>query len=806
MEIFLSTIVYVSLAVILYVYIGYPFVLCIFAKLFAGPQVKKSTILPTVTMIISCYNEEEVLVEKLQNTVRLDYPKELIELLVVSDGSTDRTDKIAFSFRNQGVKLIRQEGRLGKTMGLNLAIRQATGEIVVFSDANAIYQNDAIRKMIGNFADESVGYVVGQAQYFDPGLNSASRSENTYWNYETFIKTTESSLHSVVGGDGAIYAIRKELYEELLQTDINDFVNPLQIIAKGFRGIYEPSAIAVESAAGSFSKEFSRKVRIVNRAFTGLLRVKESMDPRKTGFFAFQIISHKLLRWLIPFFLISLGISSFGLALLGNYLGQILQALIIISTFFALLGWYMKDKEYYFASVFSLAYYFAVVNLAALHGVVKSLKGDVQVTWETVRSFTDVEIIHNKTVLVLFCITPLVLLLLFFTTVLYLGLTVALIFMFWLALSIISYVYFGYPLILYFWSKIAYKENVKDNAVQPSVTLLVCAYNEEDVISEKIENSLDLDYPTDKIKIIIASDGSTDKTTQIINTFEDERLTLYSYNQRRGKIKTIIETVPEISSEIIVFSDANTMYARDSIRKLTRNFADPCVGAVSGDVSLQNEQTSFGVSESTYYIYERWIQLAESHIGSIVGADGAMYAIRRDLFMPPSMKTILDDFVISMNVTLQNYRVVYDPEAQGFEENIISHKFEFLRKSRIVAGGLQSVFLCEGIPSFAQPKLLFCYLSHKLLRWLIPCHLLLFFASNAILSFSSEVRGFRIALALQCAFYCCALLGYFSRRMLFGRFFAIPFYFCLVNGAALYGIYKGIFNKQSVTWEVFARK
>jgi cellulose synthase/poly-beta-1,6-N-acetylglucosamine synthase-like glycosyltransferase len=774
--------------------------------LFSSPKVNKDSITPKVTMIISCYNEENVLAEKLQNSLGLDYPHDLLEVLVVSDGSTDKTDEIAKAYQEQGVRLIRQEGRLGKTMGLNLAVPEATGDIIVFSDANAMYQADAVRRLIENFADTSVGYVVGEAQYAEPGQTAASSNENSYWNYEIFIKKMESNLHSVVGGDGAIYAIRKELYEELKRTDINDFVNPLQIIVKGYRGIYEPSAIALESAAGSFSKEFGRKGRIVNRAFTGLLRVKEVMNPFTTGFFAFQIISHKLLRWLIPFFLLSFGVSSLSLAILGNSFGHILVALTVLASVLSLMGWWGQDREKNFPAVLFLPYYFSVVNLAAFIGILQSLRGDVQVTWNTVRSDTRAKGIHNRTVPVI-----LVLSILCLTTVVgligvYAGCLHAVNFLFWFSICAVSYVYLGYPVVLYFWSKVKPKLHDADDAYLPTVTVLVCAYNEEKVIKEKIENSLDLDYPVGKLKIVIASDGSTDKTPEIISKYLDDRLVFYNYDTRFGKIGVILNTIPKIASEIIVFSDANTMYLRSAIRMLIRNFADPVVGAVSGDVTLQNEETSFGESESAYYVYERWIQQAESKIGSMVGADGAMYAIRRDLFIEPSKKTILDDFVISMNVALQGYRVVYDSEAKAYEGNTISHKSEFLRKSRIIAGAVQTLLLCEGGPSFRQPQLLFCYLSHKLLRWIVPCLLVVCLTANIILYYSSANIIFSVFLIFQGAFYILAVLGYWNRRNTLGRLFSIPFYFCLVNGAALYGLYKGVFNKQKVTWEVFSRE
>lgn len=801
----LSIIAYISLAIIIYIYLGYPIFLWILSTIAPAAKIKKGNILPQVTMIISCYNEEKVLPEKLANSFALDYPKNLLEIIVVSDESSDRTDEIALAHHAQGVKLIRQEGRLGKTMGLNLAVPQAKGEIIVFSDANAMYHTDAIKKLVENFADPTVGYVVGEAQYIDPGQTSAGSNEDTYWQYEIFIKTMESRIHSMVGGDGAIYAVRKELYEQLKQTDINDFVNPLQIIAKGFRGIYEPLAICQEEAAGSFEKEFKRKARIVNRAFTGLLRVKEVMNPLRTGFFALEVISHKLLRWFAPFFLLTFALSSMALAFTGQPVFRAITTLILVGLALSILGFWGASTKKTWPSFLFLPYYFTAVNFASISGIIKSLKGDVQVTWDTVRSETEVKNPRNKTICYLFYCTlsAMLVLISWFGTTYGINQTIEL--LFWGILALISYVYFGYPAILFTWSRISNKPLNKKEIIL-DVTILICAYNEEEIIEQKIKNSIELDYPQERLHIVIASDGSSDRTPEIIEKYTNHQITFYNYKNRSGKIGALLKTMPQIDSEIVVFSDANTIYAQDALKKLVRNFADHTVGAVSADVVLQNDETSFGQSESVYYLYERWIQHKETQIGSIIGADGGMYAIRRKLFTPPSPDIILDDFVISMNIALQNYRVVYDEEAKGFEKNAISHKSEFIRKSRVIAGCMQSIKRCEGVPGFHQPGLLFCYLSHKFLRWAVPVFLVLLFITNAYLALYANYGYFKLIMSGQLFFYILAITGYLTRNSSCGKLFSIPFYFCLENSAALYGIYKGLLNKQSVTWQTFARE
>ena len=376
------------LLVPVYVYFGYPALLWLLTR--TRPVVthrveeQSSGEMPPVTLIISCYNEAAVIREKLDNALELDYPTGRLAILVVSDGSEDETDDIVREYAGQGVTLIRQEGRLGKTMGLNLAMEQADSDIVVFSDANAIYAPDAIRKLVRNFADDQVGYVVGAALYTDSEAGASARNENLYWRYELAIKAMETRLHSVVGGDGAIYAIRSRLWQPLEQKDINDFVNPLQIIAQGYRGIFEPQAKCFEETAGEFGKEIARKERIVNRSIRGLMRVKEVMNPKKSGIFAWEVISHKLLRWLIPLFL-ALGVAGSSLlAAKGLWPFQIitLGALILI-----LLAWHGhravdKNQLPLWASI---PYYFVMVNLYSLKGIWTALRGHTQVTWNSAR-------------------------------------------------------------------------------------------------------------------------------------------------------------------------------------------------------------------------------------------------------------------------------------------------------------------------------------------------------------------------------------------------------------------------------------
>ena len=384
MNTLLLLITLICLFIPVYVYAGYPLALWLLTLGRDKVTHRVAETRPSVALIISCYNEAAVIRDKLENALALDYPRDRLRILVVSDGSDDGTDDIVKQYAESGVELIRQEGRQGKTMGLNLAMEQVDADVTVFSDANAMYAPDAIHKLVRNFADEHVGYVVGAALYTDGNAGASAQSEGLYWRYELAIKSMESRLCSVVGGDGAIYAIRSHLWEALQQKDINDFVNPLQIIAKGYLGVFEPEARCFEETAGDFSREIARKERIVNRSIRGLMRVKTTMNPAKVGIFAWQVISHKLLRWLIPLFLAIAATGSVLLALQGYGLFQFVTAGALALLALAAIGHGAANKNALPVWI-SVPYYFVMVNLYSLKGILRALRGETQVTWNSAR-------------------------------------------------------------------------------------------------------------------------------------------------------------------------------------------------------------------------------------------------------------------------------------------------------------------------------------------------------------------------------------------------------------------------------------
>lgn len=380
-----------SATLIFYAYAGYVILAYLLARFASRPVTLPGGSLPRVTLLISAFNERAVMGEKLENALALDYPQERFEVLVVSDCSDDGTDEIVREFAPRAVRLIRQAERLGKSSGLNLGVLQASGEILVFSDANAMYEPDALHQLVRHFADPRVGYVVGCARYRTGAERSPSaESEGLYWKLETWLKQKESEFGSVVGGDGAIYAIRRELFTPLRPTDINDLLNPLQIIARGYRGAYEPDAVCYEEAGDSFEKEFRRKVRIISRSLNALRRAPRMLLPWTQPRHWFALVSHKLLRWLAPVFLFLLFFATAAL-----WKSPIYRLMLVLQmVFYALagIGWVMARRSGDRTSrILYLPYYFCLVNLASLLGIGKFLTGSLSPTWQTIRQESPVE-------------------------------------------------------------------------------------------------------------------------------------------------------------------------------------------------------------------------------------------------------------------------------------------------------------------------------------------------------------------------------------------------------------------------------
>lgn len=341
----------------------------------------------SVSMIISAYNEEAVIAGKIDNALMLDFPGQL-EIIVISDGSTDRTSEIIESYaeKHANVKLVQMEKQSGKTEGLNTAVPQANGEFLVFTDANALYERGALLLLLQPFHEASVGYTVGSALYREEDVEPVNVSEGLYWRYELAIKKLESSFHSVVGGDGAIYAIRRSLYSPLESYDISDFVNPMQIIAKGFRGVFVPEARCFEGGTDEFTDEFRRKRRIVNRSWGAVRRNWGLFSWSKNPEFLFMLLSHKVIRWWsFPLVLISL-IAGLTITLLsGSIFYLVVFLLILSSTAWGFIGWRLDVSGREMHKSIYILYYFYLVSLAGMLGIVDELRGRRQATWQPLR-------------------------------------------------------------------------------------------------------------------------------------------------------------------------------------------------------------------------------------------------------------------------------------------------------------------------------------------------------------------------------------------------------------------------------------
>lgn len=367
---------------IAYTYIGYP-LLIMGLSLFFRTKTHKQTILPSVTFLITAYNEQASIRQKLTNALSLDYPRDLLEIIVASDASNDQTDAIVKEFADQGVKLFRVEGRLGKTITQNKAVETATGEIIIFSDATTSYNKNAIKHIVANYADPTVGGVSGRVVYTNEADSHIGHGIIRMWDYENLIKLHQSKLYTLTGACGCIYSARKVLYKPLPAHITGDLVVPLQVLAQGYRIVFEPEAVGSEASLSHGKQEFAMRIRVVSMGLTGLIYMKNLLNPIKHPYLAFQLISHKFCRWLVPIF--AGGLYFINLFLLNKdivyQISFILQSLFYCT---AILGWLLERHNKKIKLV-SLAYYFSILNLAAVVAIIQTLAGRKDVTWQTIR-------------------------------------------------------------------------------------------------------------------------------------------------------------------------------------------------------------------------------------------------------------------------------------------------------------------------------------------------------------------------------------------------------------------------------------
>jgi cellulose synthase/poly-beta-1,6-N-acetylglucosamine synthase-like glycosyltransferase len=377
---------------------------------------------------------------------------------------------------------------------------------------------------------------------------------------------------------------------------------------------------------------------------------------------------------------------------------------------------------------------------------------------------------------------------------------------FWVCLAGVFYAYVGYPVLIWCLSRLLGRRRhppAQAGAAWPSVSLLIAAYNEEADIEKRIETALMTDYPPERLEIVIASDGSSDATADIVRRYAWRGVRLLDYRERRGKAAVLNASLGEVTGDIVVLSDANTQMDPSALRCLVRWFQDPRVGVVCGRLVLVDPLTGRNV-DGLYWKYETFLKRCENRLGALLGANGAIYAIRRALYEPIPEGTIVDDFVIPLRAKLHTgCSIVYDSSAVAQEETPSALGSEFQRRSRIGAGGFQSLALLWPLlhPRFGWTA--FAFLSHKVLRWLCPFFLLALVVSNICLV---DAPFYQAALLGQTAFYLVSLLAPFVPvRFRLLKALRLTTMFTGMNAALLVGFYRWVRGSQKAAWKRTAR-
>jgi cellulose synthase/poly-beta-1,6-N-acetylglucosamine synthase-like glycosyltransferase len=383
---------------------------------------------------------------------------------------------------------------------------------------------------------------------------------------------------------------------------------------------------------------------------------------------------------------------------------------------------------------------------------------------------------------------------------------------FWSLLFIILYAYAGYGILLFFIISIRRmlgitKVKEEHPGYEPEVTLFVAAYNERDFVDEKVRNSRELEYPSEKLHLVWVTDGSDDGTPDLLKQIEG--IEIYHLPGRSGKIGAMNRGMQFVKTPIVVFCDANTMLGRESIRRIVRLFGDPKVGCVSGEKRIisKDKDAAAGAGEGIYWKYESLLKRWDAELYSVVGAAGELFAIRTELYQEVEHDTLLDDFIISLRVAQHGYTIQYDPEAYAIETASANVKEELKRKIRISAGGIQSVIRLRSLLNiFKYGTLSFQYISHRVLRWtLAPLSLLLLIPVGFVLAINEGIFSFGFYSLLfwsQMLFYCSALVGwYLENKSIKVKVLFVPYYFFIMNLSVFLGLRRFLRGSQTVNWE-----
>lgn len=386
----------------------------------------------------------------------------------------------------------------------------------------------------------------------------------------------------------------------------------------------------------------------------------------------------------------------------------------------------------------------------------------------------------------------------------------------WISLGAVAYSYVGYPILLFVLTRLVQAKSDLSFLLsrksrrrpataedQPRVAILISAFNEEAVIEARVKNALEINYPSQLVEILIGLDAPTDSTARVLSLVPSPRVRVFDFPARRGKLAVLADLAQSTSAEVLVLSDANTKFEPNCVRNLVRHFADPKVGAVSGEEIRSVHTGADSGSEILYWRYESALKILESRLDCLHSANGGVFAIRRELFRPrPGL--IVEDFQIPLELRFRDYRIVYDPEAITAEGIAPTFSSQFERRVRLGAGNFQTLFLHPGYLNPLKGLPTFAYWSHRVLRWLTPFLLCIAFVCTADLLSDPLYIGLFVA---QCAFYLLALLGYWRKKQ--GRSLGVcrgPLYFCSMNLALLFGLFRYLSGRQSVAWAATPRR
>lgn len=377
---------WLSLIAIIYAYIGYPTLIVLLAKIKKQKPILKKPITPFVSIVIPAYNEEKNIGAKLNDLLNLDYPQEMMEIFVVSDASSDRTDGIVRSFedKSQVIKLFRLNERSGKIAAYRSVFPYLKGEIVIFSDATSSLNTDSISQLVSNFNDPTVGCVGGLLMYVNPKQAIIGKGERKYWSYEKRVRDYEQRLSSLPSVSGTFYAVRKSLYPYNMQDDLaDDLIIPFNVVKLGYRTVFEKNAVCKDFTTLSIEEEMAKRIRITIQNIRGLLNQPGILNAFKYGLFSLLVISHKLFRLLAPFFLITLFSSSLFLSFNSRFylLTFLAQVIFYLGAYYG----FQINKQHKF-SIGNAMFYFCLSNYAIFIGFLKFFKGERVVTWQTVRA------------------------------------------------------------------------------------------------------------------------------------------------------------------------------------------------------------------------------------------------------------------------------------------------------------------------------------------------------------------------------------------------------------------------------------